>query len=35
MEDIVNKSSTGGLDLVYGPDDENTPTPNEMRSNDN
>jgi hypothetical protein len=36
MEDIVNKSSTGGLDVVFGPDDENnTPTQNEMRSNEN
>jgi hypothetical protein len=31
MEDIVEKSSTGGLDVVYGPDDESTPTQNEMR----
>ena len=30
MEDIVEKSSTGGLDAI-GPEDENTPTQNEMR----
>ena len=35
MEDIVEKSSTGGLDVVFGPEDEsNTPTENEMRADD-
>ena len=31
MEDIVEKSSTGGLDVVYGPDDVDTPTQNVMK----
>jgi hypothetical protein len=31
MEDIVEKSSTGGLDVVFGPDDENVPSQNEMK----
>ena len=30
MEDIVEKSSTGGIEQVFGPEDENAVAPNEM-----
>jgi hypothetical protein len=30
MEDIVEKSSTGGIDHVEGPEDENTVATHEM-----
>lgn len=30
MDDVVEKSSTGGIEQVFGPEDDNTPQPNEM-----